>query len=65
MYGTGNPEEIFSGKVDLLNIDFISGKDSYGNLIKSDGWNAIRKVVASWYKVLRLIAIVALLSVPS
>ena len=57
------PEEIFSGKVDLLNIDFISGKDSYGNQIKSEGWNAIRKVVASWYKVLRLIAIVALLSV--
>lgn len=57
------PEEIFSGKVDLLNIDFISGKDSYGNPITSDGWNAIRNVVASWYKVLRLIAIVALLSV--
>ena len=57
------PEEIFSGKVDLLNIDFISGKDSYGNLIESEGWKAIRKVVASWYKVLRLIAIVALLSV--
>ena len=57
------PEEIFSGKVDLLNIDFISGEDSYGNQIKSEGWNAIRKVVASWYKVLRLIAIVALLSV--
>ena len=57
------PEEIFSGKVDLLNIDFISGKDSYGNQIESEGWKAIRKVVASWYKVLRLIAIVALLSV--
>lgn len=57
------PEEIFSGKVDLLNIDFISGKDSYGNLIESKGWKAIREVVASWYKVLRLIAIVALLSV--
>ena len=57
------PEEIFSGKVDLLSIDFISGKDSYGNPIDSDGWKAIREVVASWYKVLRLIAIVALLSV--
>ena len=57
------PEEIFSGKVDLLNIDFISGKDSYGNRINSEGWKAIREVVASWYKVLRLIAIVALLSV--
>ena len=57
------PEEIFSGKVDLLNIDFISGKDSNGNEIKSDGWKSIREVVASWYKVLRLIAIVALLSV--
>lgn len=57
------PEEIFSGKVDLLSIDFISGNDSYGKQIKSEGWKAIRKVVASWYKVLRLIAIVALLSV--
>lgn len=57
------PEEIFSGKVDLLNIDFISGKDSNRNPIQSEGWNAIRKVVASWYKVLRMIAIIALLSV--
>ena len=57
------PEEIFSGKVDLLNIDFISGKDSNENPIQSEGWKAIRKVVASWYKVLRMIAIIALLSV--
>ena len=57
------PEEIFSGKVDLLNIDFISGKDSNENPIQSEGWMAIRKVVASWYKVLRMIAIIALLSV--
>ena len=57
------PEEIFSGKVDLLSIDFISGKDSSNNPIKDEGWNAIRQVVASWYKVLRMMAIVALLSV--
>ena len=62
-----SPEEIFSGQIDLLSIDFISGEvmDSEGNVISnsSEGWNALRVVVASWYKTLRMMAIVALLSI--
>lgn len=56
------PEEIFAGKIDLLSIDFISGKDSEGNEITGD-WATIRKVIASWYRVIRMIAIIGLLSV--
>lgn len=74
-----SPEEIFSGEVDLLSIDFISGrtpernedgsvkKDAYGNTIYSDnsnsGWMTVRNVISQWYKVLRMIAIIGLLSV--
>jgi len=76
---TYSPEEIFSGKIHLLSIDFISGKaplkDENGNLIKDEngnikyddnknpGWNNIRQVIAEWYKVLRMVAIIGLLSV--
>ena len=76
---TYTPEEIFAGKIDLLSIDFITGKvarrDSNGNIIRDSngnveykdnsdtGWRDIRKVIASWYKVLRMIAIIGLLSV--
>ena len=57
------PEEIFSGQVNILSIDFISGKDSDGNTINNTGWTALRKVIAGWYKALRLIAAIGLLSV--
>ena len=50
-------EEIFSGKIGLLNIDFISGNG------QSTGLANVRNVIASWYKALRLIAIVGFLSV--
>ena len=58
-----SPEEIFSGQIDLLSIDFISGKDSMGNDNSNSDWTAIRTTIAGWYKVLRLIAIIGLLSV--
>ena len=63
-----SPEEIFSGKIDLLSIDFISGKivdNQTGELRdnNSTGWNNLRVTIASWYKVLRMVAIVALLSI--
>ena len=57
------PEKIFSGTVELLSIDFITGKTSDGQQITNEGWNGIRKVISSWYKVLRMIAIIGLLSV--
>ena len=50
-------EEIFSGKIGLLNIDFISGNG------QSKGLANVRNVIASWYRALRLIAIVGFLSV--
>lgn len=74
------PEEIFSGQVPILSIDFISGKspklDANGNVVidpntkeiiyeenSNSDWLSIRKVISSWYKVLRMIAIIGLLSV--
>ena len=60
---TYSPEEIFSGKIPLLSIDFISGRTSDGQEIDDDGWNSIRAVISQWYKVLRMIAIIGLLSV--
>ena len=52
------PEQIFSGSIDLLSIDFISGNNN-----NNDDWGAIRGTIATWYKILRLIAIIGLLSV--
>ena len=52
------PEQIFSGSIDLLSIDFISGNNN-----NNKDWGAIRGTIATWYKVLRLIAIIGLLSV--
>ena len=60
------PEEIFKGEIDLFGIDFIGGKtvkDGQEIDNSSDGWNSIRRTVASWYRTLRLIAIVGLLSI--
>ena len=65
---TYTPEEIFSGNVDILSIDFISGKvyDKDTNALrdnKNDGWKNIRKVISQWYQILRMIAIIGFLSV--
>lgn len=57
------PEEIFAGKIDLLSIDFISGKNYEGNQNENSGWRNIRTVISQWYSVLRMIAIIGLLSV--
>lgn len=62
-FGTAYPhfhyscEEIFSGKVGILGIDFISGEG------QTEGLANVRVVIASWYKTLRLIAIVGFLSI--
>lgn len=52
-----SPEEIFSGQISLLNIDFISGEG------QAEGLGVVRKTIATWYKALRLIATVGFLSV--
>lgn len=60
------PEEIFKGEIGLFGIDFISGnivKDKEITKNDSDGWKALRSTVASWYRVLRYISIVGLLSI--
>lgn len=57
------PEEIFSGQIELLSIDFISGKTALGEDVENDSWLNIRKVISQWYQVLRMIAIIGLLSV--
>lgn len=61
-----SPEEIFLGNVDMLSIDFITGKVTDYEGIRdnnSTGWKAIRKNVATWYKIMRYIALIGLLSV--
>lgn len=60
------PEEIFKGEIDLFSIDFIGGtiiKDKNVEQNTSEGWNSIREMVSTWYKVLRHIAVVGLLSI--
>ena len=61
------PEAIFTGKVPLLSVDFISGKyyDASSNKLEdvTGSWTEIRKVVSQWYKVIRMIAIIAFLSI--
>ena len=52
-----SPEEIFSGQISLLNIDFISGVN------QAEGLGVVRKTIASWYKALRIIATVGFLCV--
>lgn len=51
------PEEIFSGNIDLLDINFFDESNIDTN------WGKIREIISSWYKVLRMIAIIGLLSV--
>ena len=60
------PEEIFKGEIDIFSIDFIGGKsikDGKSVENSSEGWNSLRETVSSWYKVLRYIAMIGLLSV--
>lgn len=52
-----SPEEIFSGEIDLLDINFINASNS------DTSWNQIRNTISQWYQILRMIAIVGLLSV--
>ena len=54
---TYTPEEIFAGKIDLLDINFIDKSN------EDDNWLKIRTVVAQWYQILRMAAIIGLLSV--
>ena len=51
-----SPEEIFAGKIDLLDVNFIDDSNT------DENWLKIRSVVAQWYKILRMIAIIGLLS---
>lgn len=69
-YFTFSAEDIFAGKIDLLSIDFISGNsginvDEDGNpqANQHKGWNNLRRVIAEWYKVIRMITIIGLLSI--
>ena len=57
------PEYIFSGKCDLLSVDFVTGTKPVGGAVTNQGWINIRGVVSQWYKALRMMAIVGLLSV--
>ena len=72
------PQEIFSNKVPLLDVDFfnptdskvdtVSEKDEDGNWVKKDVESKstaaeLRSTVASWYIILRNIAVVSLLSI--
>ena len=56
-YFTYSPEEIFAGKIDLLDVNFIDGSNG------DDNWLNIRKVISQWYNILRMVAIIGLLSV--
>lgn len=56
-YFSYSPEEIFAGNLDLLDINFI------GTSNKNDDWIHIRETVASWYKILRMVTIIGLLSI--
>lgn len=73
-----SPEEIFSNKILLLDVNFFNPKEDKpltgknGQEIKDDDGNTIyqestarqlREVISNWYTVLRDIAVVALLSI--
>lgn len=50
-------EDIFAGTIDLLDVNFISESNN------DEDWLNIRKVVSKWYQILRMAAIIGLLSV--
>ena len=52
-----SPEEIFAGNLDLLDVNFIDDSN------QDEDWKKIRSIVSSWYKVLRMVSIIGLLSV--
>lgn len=54
---TYTPENIFSGEIDLFDINFIKQSNSDGS------WLKIRSIVSEWYKILRMVAIIGLLSI--
>ncbi len=60
------PQEIFSNKIPLLDVDFFNPTDSIdledGTTMESTAYQ-LRDTVANWYLILRDIAVVALLSI--
>lgn len=54
---TYTPEQIFSGEIPLLDINFLKTSNT------DSGWGKIQSTISAWYKVLRGIAIIGLLSV--
>lgn len=73
-----SPEQIFSNKVLLFDVDFFNpkedqvAKDEQGNVLKDEKGNdvilestakTLRNIISNWYVVLRDISLVALLSV--
>lgn len=54
---TYTPENIFSGEIDLFDMNFIKQSNSDGS------WLKIRSIVSEWYKILRMVAIIGLLSI--
>ena len=56
-YFTYSPEEIFQGNIDLLDINFLDDSNN------DESWQKIRSIISQWYKILRMIAIIALLSI--
>lgn len=60
------PQEIFSNKIPLLDVDYFNPTDSVtledGTVMESTAY-ALKNTVSSWYTILRDISLVALLSV--
>lgn len=60
-------EEVFNGNFPFLNANFIKESDhdvsSEGNKKIVSQWEDIRSIVSQWYQVLRMVAIIGLLSV--
>ena len=52
-----SPEKIFAGELDLLDINFLQDSN------QDDNWHKIRNIVSNWYKILRMVTIIGLLSV--
>lgn len=54
---TYTPEQIFSGEIALLDINFLDTSNT------DSSWGKIQSVISTWYKILRGIAIIGLLSI--
>ena len=52
-----SPEEIFTGKIEILNANFISSE------VANSSWRDILNVISYWFRALRYIGIAALLSI--